>query len=170
MRLGIVIFPTTELQERADSYRKRYDPHYKLISPHLTVKEAFEATEDQLPEIENQLSSIAEHIQPFSIQVNKVSHFYPTNNVIYFSVEESPELNDLFTKIHSSELLQHERHYAFVPHITIGQKLPGDELHDIYGRLRTEKLDYTIPVQEFHLVKQLEDRTWVIQKTFSLAK
>lgn len=168
MKLGIVIFPTPEVQERANSYRKRYDPHYRLISPHLTVKEAFETTEEGLAQIEDQLAYLAKQTAPFSLRVNKVSHFHPTNNVIYFSVEENPVLLELFNQIHSPELLQHERHYAFVPHITIGQRMADDELHDIYARLRTEKLNYTIPVTEFHLVKQTEDRTWEIQRSFRL--
>ena len=43
MKFGVVIFPSKKLQDLANSYRKRYDPHYSLITPHLTLK-GFEAT------------------------------------------------------------------------------------------------------------------------------
>ena len=39
MKFGVVIFPSKKLQDLANSYRKRYDPHYSLITPHLTLKE-----------------------------------------------------------------------------------------------------------------------------------
>ncbi|GAA0380586.1 2'-5' RNA ligase family protein [Bacillus horti] len=168
MRLGIVIFPGQDLQERANSYRKRYDPHYKLISPHLTLKEAFDAESNQVGAIVEHLKTIADQTSAFDLFINKVSHFQPTNNVIYFAVQESSELLDLYTNLQSSELLQHEKPYAFVPHITIGQKMMDDELKDVYARLRTEKMEYTVPVQQFHLVEQQEDKKWSIYQSFAL--
>ena len=42
MYFGIATFPEKEVQDIANSYRKRYDPHYSLIPPHITLKEKFE--------------------------------------------------------------------------------------------------------------------------------
>jgi 2'-5' RNA ligase len=170
MKLGIVIFPSKELQDVANSYRKRYDPHYKLISPHLTVKEAFEASEDDLPKIVSELRQVASTSEPFSLEFNKVSHFHPTNNVIYYAVKDDKELLTLHQKIHASTVLQHDSQFAFVPHVTIGQKMPDDELHDIYGRLRMENYKFKEKVQQFHLVHQLDNSTWSIQQTFTLGE
>ena len=46
MKVGVVIFPSKKLQDLANSYRKRYDPHYALIPPHLTLKASFDSTEE----------------------------------------------------------------------------------------------------------------------------
>jgi 2'-5' RNA ligase len=170
VKLGIVIFPSKELQDVANSYRMRYDPHYKLISPHLTLKETFSAGEEQLPEIVSELRQIAYTSQPFTLEFNKVSHFQPTNNVIYYAVDNNKELLALHNKINTPGILQHESQYAFVPHVTIGQQMPDDELHDIYSRLRMETYNFKEKVTQFHLVHQLKNLTWSIQQTFTLGE
>ncbi len=38
MKYGIVAFPSKQLQDFANSYRKRYDSHYTKITPHITLK------------------------------------------------------------------------------------------------------------------------------------
>lgn len=170
MRLGVVIFPTKELQDVANSYRKRYDPNYKLISPHLTLKEAFTARESDLPQIIAELEKVASSSESFTLHFHKVSHFHPTNNVIYFACKDEPKLQQLFDRVHAPTVLKHERQYAFVPHVTIGQQMPDDELHDIYGRLRMEQFDFTVNVTQFHLVHQLENGTWSVYQSFTLGQ
>jgi 2'-5' RNA ligase len=170
VKLGIVLFPSKELQEVANSYRKRYDPHYEFISPHLTLKEAFEASEEDLSFIISELRKIASSLTPFTLQCSKVSHFHPTNNVIYLAVEEDPLLTDLVDRVHEPSILKHERSYAFVPHITIGQGMADDELHDIYSRLRMQECNYGFKVDRFHLVYQLDNLTWNVHQTFSLGE
>lgn len=39
MFYGIAVFPSTEIREFADLYRRRYDPHFPLLKPHLTLRE-----------------------------------------------------------------------------------------------------------------------------------
>ncbi|WP_202078721.1 2'-5' RNA ligase family protein [Caldalkalibacillus salinus] len=170
MKLGIVIFPTKELQDVANSYRKRYDPRYKLISPHLTLKEAFTAEKDEVESIAKELEDIAKQSPAFSLHFHKISHFHPTNNVIYFACEDEPKLYELHDNIHNRDVLQHEKQYSFVPHVTIGQEMPDDELHDIYSRLRMERYDYHVPVHQFHLVHQLENDTWSIYQSYTLGE
>lgn len=168
MRLGIVIFPTKELQDVANSYRKRYDPHYKLISPHLTLKEAFDASEDEVKEIASKLEMIAKKAKPFSLHFHKVSHFQPTNNVLYFACKDEPKLTELHEMVHKPKILQHERIYDFIPHITIGQKMAEAELNDVYSQLRMENFDFNVDVKQFHLVHQLENKTWSIYQSYTL--
>lgn len=168
MKLGIVIFPTKDMQDVANSFRKRYDPKYKLISPHLTLKEAFSVEEAELDGIVNELEKISAETQPFSLHFGKVSHFHPTNNVIYFACDENSQLEALHDKLHSGPGLSHERKFAFVPHVTIGQEMSDDELHDIYGRLRMENYSFNVTVKQFHLLHQLENETWSIYQSFSL--
>ncbi len=118
MKFGVVLFPSKKLQDVANSYRKRYDSHYSLIPPHLTLKEVFEATEDQIDEIAANLRKIAEETNPFTLNVTKVSSFSPANNVIYLKVEQKPELTSLYNKLHEGNLEQ-PTEYSFIPHITI---------------------------------------------------
>ncbi|MBE2975543.1 YjcG family protein [Priestia megaterium] len=169
MKFGVVLFPSKKLQDVANSYRKRYDSHYSLIPPHLTLKEVFEATEDQIDEIAANLRKIAEETNPFTLNVTKVSSFSPANNVIYLKVEQKPELTSLYNKLHEGNLEQ-PTDYSFIPHITIGQRLSDDEHLDVYSQLKLVDVAHEETVDRFHLMYQLENETWTVFETFRLGK
>jgi 2'-5' RNA ligase len=169
MKFGVVIFPSKKLQDLANSYRKRYDPHYSLISPHLTLKTAFESTEETVIDIAEKLRQIARNTNVFTLKTLKISSFKPVNNVIYFKVEPTEELNKLHNDI-NQEIGEQRQEYAFVPHITIGQQLSNDEHSDVYGSLRMKKLNHEETVDRFHLLYQLENGSWTVYETFRFGK
>lgn len=168
MKYGIAIFPNKEIQDYANSYRKRYDPHYILIPPHITLHDAFVINDDDLlQETINFISEAAKSTATFELHVNKAGTFHPVNKVIYLGVEEQPTLFELFNKLNTG-LLQQKREYAFVPHITIGQKMNDDELHDVYNRLKMDLPNKTFKVDRFHLLYQMDNGAWTVYQTFLL--
>ncbi|MCA0969558.1 YjcG family protein [Halobacillus litoralis] len=168
MNYGIAIFPSKKVQDEANSYRKRYDPHYALIPPHITMKEAFEADENEIEtKIIPELRKIANETAPFSFGVYKVSSFSPVTNTIYLKVEPSDEIFELNDKLHS-ETLPGEKDFAFVPHITIAQKLSDEEFSDVFGSLSMLKFDLQDDVDRFQLLYQLENGAWSVYETFRL--
>lgn len=169
MKFGVVIFPSKKLQDLANSYRKRYDPHYALIPPHLTLKNAFEATEEEAVKFAVKLRHIAENTNPFTLQTSKIGSFKPVNNVIYFKVEATEELSNLHAEI-NKEFSEQNLDYAFVPHITVGQKLSNDEHSDVYGQLRMTRADHEETIDRFHLLYQLENGSWTVYETFRFGK
>jgi 2'-5' RNA ligase len=169
MKFGVVIFPSKKLQDLANSYRKRYDPHYALIPPHLTIKNAFTATEEEATYLATQLRGIANNYGPLQLKTSKYSSFHPVNNVIYMKVESTSDLESLQSEV--NEKLDHEKsEYAFVPHITIGQNLSNDEHSDVYGSLRMSQFQHEEVVDRFHLLYQLENGSWTVYETFRLGK
>lgn len=170
MKYGVAIFPSKKLQDKANSYRKRYDPHYDLIPPHITLKGPFEATETEIKTIAGKLSQIASNSKPFTLNVLKVSSFQPANNTIYFKVELTPELEGLHGALHSKEFFEEMAEYSFVPHITIGQKLSNDEHSDVFGQLRMVDVAHEEQVDRFHLLYQLENGSWSVYETFRLGE
>lgn len=169
MKFGIVIFPTKKLQDLANSYRKRYDPHYALIPPHLTLKNAFTATEEEVKNLASQLRDIAKNFEPFQLKAYKYSSFQPVNNVIYLKVEPTAELEGLQADI-NDKLDIDQSEYAFVPHITIGQKLSNDEHSDVFGSLKMHSVNHEELVDRFHLLYQLDNGSWTVYETFRLGK
>lgn len=169
MKFGVVIFPSKKLQDVANSYRKRYDPHYSLITPHLTLKGPFDASEEHIQEITNKLKQLANHYQPFQLKVLKISSFQPVNNVIYFKIQPTNELEGLHDELHTN-FFGEKPEYKFVPHITIGQNLSNDEHSDIYGSLRMLSFDHEETVDRFHLLYQLENGSWTVYETFTFGK
>jgi len=169
MKFGIVMFPSKKLQDVANSYRKRYDPNYSLISPHITLKYPFKSDEMNIKSITKYLSNAASEIQPFSLNVLKASSFQPVHNTIYLKVEANEPLVQLHKLLHSG-LLTSEAEYAFVPHITIGQKLSNDEHSDVFGQVSMQNFRYEETVDRFHLLYQLENGAWTVYETFLLGK
>jgi 2'-5' RNA ligase len=167
MKYGIAVFPEKKVQVIANSYRKRYDPHYSLIPPHITLKQAFEMDNGELPRAIDHLDQVAQETPPFEARLLKVSTFHPTNNVIYFSIADPAPFKSLHEKINRG-CLQNEESYDFIPHLTIGQSLSDDELHDVYGSLRMSKFDLTTQVDRFHLLYQLDNGSWTIYQSFLL--
>jgi 2'-5' RNA ligase len=169
MKFGVVIFPSKKLQDIVNSYRKRYDPHYALIPPHLTLKNAFETTEENANELAIKLRQIASNTKPFSLKTTKISSFQPVNNVIYFKVDPTDELNSLHSRI-NQEFTEQTQEYAFVPHITIGQQLSNDEHSDVFGSLRMTKINHEESIDRIHLLYQLDNGSWTVFETFRLGK
>jgi 2'-5' RNA ligase len=169
MKYGIVIFPTKEVQDEANSYRKRYDPHYALIPPHITLKAPFEADQQIMEELIIELKHIANETKPFTININKVSTFAPITNTIYFKLEPRPELIDLYAKMHSGKFPRNQE-YAFVPHITIAQSLSHDEYSDVYNSLRMKKIEIEDKIDRFQLMYQLNNGSWTVHETFVFGK
>lgn len=169
MKFGVVIYPSKKLQDLANSYRKRYDPHYALISPHLTLKGPFESTEEQIKELALKLKQIAQGTTPFTLKVLKTSSFKPVNNVIYFKINPNPELEKLHKELHT-DFVGEKPEYNFVPHITIGQNLSDDEHYDVFGSIRMLQIDHEETIDRFHLLYQLEDEFWTVYETFRFGK
>ncbi|AIF42795.1 YjcG family protein [Virgibacillus sp. SK37] len=169
MKYGIVIFPSKTIQDEANSYRKRYDPHYALIPPHITLKEAFTADEKTLDELVVELKKIANESDPFTININKVSTFSPVTNTIYLKVEPKQELIDLYDKMHEGKFPKNQE-YAFVPHITIAQKLLDDEYSDVFGSLNMKKFEMEDTIDRFQLMYQLDNGSWTVYESFVFGK
>jgi 2'-5' RNA ligase len=167
MKYGVAIFPSKKLQDFANSYRKRYDPNYALIPPHITVKTGFEASEDEVKTIVQELRSIAKNAGPFSINVYKIGSFHPVNNVIYLKLKQNEDLQQLHEKLYANRL-KTEREYAFVPHITIGQKLSDEEHYDVLESLKMMDIHFEETIDRFQLLYQLENGSWTVYETFLL--
>lgn len=169
MRYGIAIFPSREIQDEANQYRKRYDTSYSLIPPHITLKDAFEIDDTEFNEVIQQLKEIANDTEPFSIQIQKVSTFAPVSNTIYFKIEANESLTTIHERMHEGTLSR-EREHPFVPHITIAQDLAFDEYSDVLGSLQMTKFNFNENIDRFQLLYQLENGSWTVYETFVFGK
>lgn len=169
MNFGIAIFPSKQMQEVVNSYRKRYDSHYSLIPPHITLKSSFTATEERIKEISAKLREVSGKHEPFTLKILKASTFQPVNNVIYLKVDPNLELIALHEELHN-DFLGKEKEYKFVPHITIGQDLSDKEHNDILGQMRLMKFEHEEVVDQFHVLYQTDNGAWKVYETYQLGK
>jgi 2'-5' RNA ligase len=167
MKIGIVAFPSKKLQDLANNYRKRYDPHYAQITPHMTLKDAFDIDESHIHEITAAVEKIAKENSPIQIHASRVSSFYPTTNTIFFRVEPTDQLASIHTQLQDT-IPYGAPKFVFVPHITIAQKLSDAEHDDIFSQLRMIGVDEEETIDRIHVLYQLEDGSWTTYDTFKL--
>ena len=167
MKYGIVAFPSKKLQDLANAYRKRYDPHYALITPHMTIKDVFEADDKEIKQVAEAIREVVRKHNPFELQVTKVSTFAPITNTIFFKVTPNEEILSLHKDL-NEDFFGGNTEYSFVPHITIAQKLTSGEHDDIIGQIKMFGVDHTETIDRIHLLYQLEDGSWTVYETFRL--
>lgn len=165
MKYGIAIFPSKEIQDEANAYRKRYDPKYTLIPPHITLKPSFRMDNHTRDDIVNRLKEIANKFEPFPIKITKIRSFKPVTYTIFLKVEPCKELTLLNDKLHTDPFTD-DREHPFIPHITIGQNLPEDEFSDVNESLRMKDVFLQDTVDRFQLCYELENGSWSVYETF----
>ncbi len=165
MKCGIIIYPSKELQEEINNYRKRYDPEYALIPPHITLKTRFDIDDNLLTQLTNELEEITKDMKPFEISIKKVSSFQPVSNKIYFKIEPNEMLDTLHQRLYEG-MLPKEKFSTFVPHITLAQNINEDEFADIYTSLSMKDYNYTDTLNHLEINYQLDDGTWETYKRF----
>ncbi|MFC5450134.1 2'-5' RNA ligase family protein [Paenibacillus aestuarii] len=168
MNCGIAIFPSKQVQDAANSYRKRYDPHYNFIQPHLTIREKEVWDEARLSVAVEHLEQVTSDFAPFEIEFNRFSSFYPVSNVIYLALADTEAMMRLHQAICSCDLEECSKPYTYNPHLTIGQQLGSDELHDILASLKTTPVDFRTRVDRIHLLYQTDNGAWTVYQTFLL--
>ncbi|MDF2963088.1 MAG: hypothetical protein K0S39_4823 [Paenibacillus sp.] len=160
MLYGIAVFPSKEIKEIANRYRRRYDPQYSFIEPHLTLRAKEAWTEDQLHTIAGHLQQITARQSPLRLHFNRFSTFYPVNNVIYMALSNTEPMHALYSKVCTGILEELNKPYTYTPHLTIAQNLNDDELHDVFGSLRPQALDLSFTVDRIELLQRSEDGIW----------
>jgi 2'-5' RNA ligase len=168
MLFGIAVFPEKHVQDVANRLRRRHDPHYSLLPAHLTVREADEWSEDRLALAAGHLDRTTALLAPFQVRFNRVSTFYPVANVLYLALEQPNAMQALQKAICSGPLAEPNRTTIYTPHLTIGQNMSAEELHDQYGRLRMQSFELTSRIDRVHLLYQLENNSWTVYQTFLL--
>ena len=167
LKYGIVAFPSKKIQDLANTYRKRYDPHYALITPHITLKDAFDADESNISEISKALEEVSTRFAPLQIHASRISSFYPTTNTIFFRVEPTSQLENVYRSLQDNIKFGAPK-YVFSPHITIAQKINDAEHDDIFSQLRMFGVNETDVIDRIHLLYQLEDGSWTTYDTYKL--
>lgn len=168
MKYCIVIFPSKKLQDYANSFRKRYDPHIALIPPHVTLVNPFVSTEDEIKGSIQKLHKVALDLSPFALDVYKAKTFHPAANKIYLAIKRDEQLLNLHSKLNADVFFNDEKTESFVPHITIGQNLSNREHSDIVGQLTMMDVSHSEVVDRFHLLYQLYNEQWTTYETFHL--
>lgn len=166
MNFGIVIFPPKNMQDEANSFRKRFDPHYNLIQPHITIRESDAWAEPMLERAVAHLERAVSELSPFTVRINRFSTFFPVSNVVYMAPENPAPLVRTQQIVCSGVLSVPQRKFSYQPHLTVAQDVGEDEMHDIYASLRPIPLDHSFLVDRVHLLHQESNGVWAPHRIF----
>ncbi|WP_036745754.1 2'-5' RNA ligase family protein [Paenibacillus sp. UNC451MF] len=165
---GIAVFPSKEVQEFANQFRRRYDPHYLFIEPHLTIHSSHQWNESEVQSVTTHLQHVLSSLKRFPLHFNRFSSFYPVNNVVYMALSDPAPIQKLYHAIHNEWLTPPISQYIFTPHVTVAQGLGDDELHDVLSSLRSSRLDLRCTINQVELLQQKEDGVWHKNRSFQL--
>ncbi|RJE90734.1 phosphoesterase [Paenibacillus sp. 1011MAR3C5] len=168
MLFGIALFPEKEVQDAANSWRIRHDPHYCHIPPHMTLREAEDWSDEKLQQAISHVKAVAVQTPPFLMTFNRVSTFFPVSHVLYYALEDPAPVIKLHQEICSGPLAITQPKYVYTPHVTIGQQLAEGELHDLHGKLKISQIRYTSHVDRVHLLYQTDQGAWTAYQSFQL--
>ncbi|MHA6484693.1 2'-5' RNA ligase family protein [Paenibacillus sp. strain BS8-2] len=170
MLYGICVFPDKAIQDEANSWRIRHDPHYCHIPAHMTIREAEEWDDDKLKLAVDQLAEAAASLTPFKATFNRVSTFFPVTPTLYLALEDPTPVITLHETVCTGILQQPLHNYVYTPHITIGRNMAPDELHDLYGNLRMKEIKLSTFIDRIHLLYQTEQGGWTAYQSFQLGQ
>jgi len=142
-------------------------PHMTLIYPFTPVFSLYRVYE--------QLEKVAKETKPFNITLNRIKYFEGENNVAYAALENKRIVKKLHIDLTKAlEGLVKERSIdarytleRFMPHVTIGSRIPDDVLPELRQKLSRFHLYYTNYVTEFSLFIEI-DGAWQRKRVFEL--
>jgi 2'-5' RNA ligase len=131
-------------------------PHLTLIYPFMPVFSLYRVIE--------QLEKVAKHTKPFGITLNGIKYFENESNVVYAALENKRAVKKLHIDLITSlEGLIKEQYTdgkynleRFVPHVTIGNKIPDDIFLEIKRKLSRQRLYFEDDITDFTLFAEIK--------------
>jgi 2'-5' RNA ligase len=142
-------------------------PHLTLIYPFMPVFSLYRVYE--------QLEKVARQTKPFEITLNGIDFFEEDSNVIYAAIENKRAVKKLHIDlIRSLEGLIKEQYTdgkynleRFVPHVTIGNKIPDEIFLDLKQKLSKRHLHFEDNITDFSLFAEIKG-IWQRKRVFEL--
>jgi 2'-5' RNA ligase len=160
------------LNKLCEKYLKYTDyqivPHLTLIYPFMPVFSLYRVNE--------QLEKVAKRTKPFNITLNGINFFEDESNVIYAAIENKRPVKKLHIDlVRSLEGLIKEQYTdgkynleRFVPHVTIGNKIPHDIFTLLKKRLSKYRLHFEDNITDFILFAEIKG-LWQPKRVFHLS-
>ncbi len=160
-----------KLSQLRTDYQQVMD--YNII-PHITLVYRFSPV-FSLFQINEQLEKVAKRYEQFNITLNGIGFFENGNNVVYASLENIRPVKKLHTDIIGSlESFIKEWHTdgeynleRYVPHVTIGSKIPDSIFPEIKKKYARYRLNYEDTITHFSLFSEKRG-TWERKRVYKL--
>jgi 2'-5' RNA ligase len=120
------------------------------------------------------LEIVAKNAKPFTLVFDGIEYFEGANNVAYVSISNQTPVKELHRNLNNSlkGLIQEAYNQKFIndhfiPHMTIGEKIPGTIFPDVKKRFTGYKISHESEISDFSLFCG-ENGKWQVMRVFNL--
>lgn len=171
-RIFVGAFPTGALAEQIQAIRQQYDPVTACITPpHVTIAGTYWRSGP--PTLKNESLLIARlhevNFAPFTLELGGIKTF--ADKVLYLHAQTTPPL--LTVRQQLLQVMGHDKHQAFVPHLTLAMRLNPTDIQTM--KMELEQTHWhthrpIAPITELWLMQRgAKDPVWRRIATFELA-
>jgi 2'-5' RNA ligase len=164
-----------EIEKVFSRLREDFEQHMKYtIVPHVTLVYPFVPV-FSLFQVNEQLMKVAKRTKHFKIVLNGIEFFEDGNNIAYAAVQNRRTVKRLHADIVKSLEGIIKEWYTdgrfnlekFVPHVTIGERIPAGLFPDIKKKLLKYRLYYEDRITDFSLFAG-DNGNWQLSRVYEL--
>lgn len=162
----VAIFLPRQLERTISPIREKYDTDWNAIAPHITLVFPFE-TIQPINEISGRIKQEIEIHPRFEVELNSIGDFYPESPIIFWNVESSTALQELYCKMHTClDLPLQFKNYK--PHVTVAREISSHRLLFVKDKIVSYLPHEKFMVESIDLVAPVAESRWVSVRTFQL--
>jgi 2'-5' RNA ligase len=165
-----------EMEILMSRLREAFRPHLRsALVPHITLVYAFLPAKS-MESVINELQAVASKTPPFRLTLEGIEYFQTVNNVAYIAIKNKETVKAFMNEIVLAIRNDITGYYAgdeyhpdhYIPHMTIGEKIPGHVLPEVKKRFAGYDIHREIEVTEFALAGESAG-LWQQLQTFKLS-
>jgi 2'-5' RNA ligase len=174
LQYAIVLTFPREIEKELQELRIKYNKTLTQIVPHITLKQPFQLLVDESI-IRKKLHEITENITPFTIEFHGLSYFENEKNTAYIALKDKTQVTELHKRIVYTlqgkvDEINKEPYELenFIPHATIGENIPSEDIKRIKQELSSYNPSYVISIDSFSLYSANDNLQWKPVERFEL--
>jgi 2'-5' RNA ligase len=164
--IGVALSIPEPWAGQLQDYRSRIDPSAALIPTHITLVPPTVLADDDVAEVEDHLTKVAEGASTFRVHLRGTGTFRPVSPVVFISVVEGISGTEQLAAALRSGPLDIEVHFPYHPHVTVAHDLSDEQLDRAFDDL--SGFECSFEVADFHLYVHDETEGWRPTRDFAL--
>lgn len=126
--------------------------------PHITIKPPFFHRNESY--IVEKLTACCSQVEAFDVKISLVGSFaHQRNTTVFLAPQKTSDLKKLERQISKAfSFLPPDPDYH--PHLTIGQRVPHEEVQTVKAQLRAQEISLTLAVRSVTLFRKAQQQAW----------
>lgn len=162
-RLAVALVVPEPHRTEIDGLRRALGGDLHRIEPHITVVPPVNVRDEALPDaLATVRSAAAELAGPLVLDLGPGDTFMPVNRVVHLAVGGDPAALDALVRLRAAAnvgVLERPDHRAFVPHVTLSNRIDPDDVPAALTSLASYRVEATFEAVDL-LSYDVEERRW----------